>query len=107
MTDLFASVHKVAPLLEGHYNSKALNIAIQDGKEAGQSVPHVHVHILPRKPGDFRRNDDVYEALEKQNLADTESADPFTNRTPRTMDEMELEANALRLLFPLNIPVFD
>ena len=21
---------------------------------------HVHVHVLPRKPGDFKKNDDVY-----------------------------------------------
>lgn len=36
----------------------------QDGEAAGQSVPHVHIHCLPRKPGDFPRNDDVYEALD-------------------------------------------
>ena len=26
-------------------------------------VPHVHIHCLPRKAGDFERNDDVYDAL--------------------------------------------
>ena len=24
-------------------------------------LQHVHVHILPRKPGDFERNDDIYD----------------------------------------------
>ena len=42
----------------------AFNVAVQDGRAAGQSVPHVHVHILPRCGGDFERNDDVYDALE-------------------------------------------
>jgi diadenosine tetraphosphate (Ap4A) HIT family hydrolase len=42
----------------------AFNVAVQDGQAAGQSVPHVHVHILPRRNGDFERNDDVYDALE-------------------------------------------
>lgn len=29
----------------------SFNIAIQDGPEAGQTVPHLHVHILPRIRG--------------------------------------------------------
>ena len=37
---------------------------MQDGQDAGQSVPHVHVHVLPRRPGDFHRNDDVYDAID-------------------------------------------
>ena len=35
----------------------------QDGAQAGQTVPHVHVHILPRKSGDFENNDEVYDAV--------------------------------------------
>jgi hypothetical protein len=27
-------------------------------------VPHVHVHCLPRKPGDLERNDDVYDLID-------------------------------------------
>ena len=53
--DLFASVRFIAPRLEKHYEAQALNIAIQDGVESGQSVPHVHVHVLPRKTGTFRK----------------------------------------------------
>lgn len=29
-----------------------VNVAINDGESAGQAVPHVHWHILPRKTGD-------------------------------------------------------
>jgi bis(5'-adenosyl)-triphosphatase len=49
VSDLFATVHKVAPVIERHYQGDGLNIAIQDGVSAGQTVPHVHVHILPRR----------------------------------------------------------
>ena len=28
------------------------NIVINDGKHSGQSVPHVHLHIVPRQPRD-------------------------------------------------------
>lgn len=29
----------------------SFNIALQDGSGAGQTVPHVHVHVIPRIPG--------------------------------------------------------
>lgn len=38
---------------------------LQDGADAGQSIPHVHIHILPRRSGDFKRNDDIYEVLDR------------------------------------------
>jgi bis(5'-adenosyl)-triphosphatase len=64
-TDLWLLVRNVQAMLQKQYNATAFNVAVQDGKTAGQSVPHVHVHILPRRGGDFTRNDDIYEALEE------------------------------------------
>jgi bis(5'-adenosyl)-triphosphatase len=62
--DMWTSVRMVQTILKEHYQATAFNVAVQDGQAAGQSVPHVHVHILPRKGGDFERNDDVYEELD-------------------------------------------
>ena len=45
------------------YSNTALTLAVQDGSDAGQTVEHVHVHLLPRRPGDFQKNDDVYEKV--------------------------------------------
>jgi len=62
---LFCMVRTVQKALKKAYpQTTAFNVAIQDGKAAGQSIPHVHVHVLPRSGGDFERNDDVYDALE-------------------------------------------
>jgi histidine triad (HIT) family protein len=33
-------------------NVNSSTIAIHNGKEAGQEIPHVHIHIIPRKRGD-------------------------------------------------------
>jgi histidine triad (HIT) family protein len=30
----------------------AANVAVNDGRHAGQQVPHVHVHLVPRTRGD-------------------------------------------------------
>lgn len=50
--DLFLTARIVGPKLEQYYQAEAMNIAIQDGVAAGQSVEHVHIHILPRKRGE-------------------------------------------------------
>ena len=64
--DMWTMVRTVQRVLKVQYpNTTAFNVAVQDGLAAGQSVPHVHVHILPRKGGDFERNDDVYNELEQ------------------------------------------
>lgn len=33
----------------------AFNCGINDGRAAGQSIPHVHVHLIPRREGDVGR----------------------------------------------------
>ena len=80
----------------------------QDGKAAGQSIPHVHFHILPRKHASdaFVRNDDVYPALERSEAALPAAAgieplrvDADEDRKPRSMEEMEKEAGWLKAFF--------
>ena len=40
------------------------DIIYQDGPQAGQTVAHVHIHLIPRrKGGDFEKNDEIYDAV--------------------------------------------
>ncbi|MFZ0183887.1 MAG: HIT family protein [Nitrosotalea sp.] len=48
--DLFETVKTLAGKLESIYPSSL--IAIHNGKESGQEIPHVHVHIVPRNSSD-------------------------------------------------------
>ncbi|KAM6981192.1 bis(5'-adenosyl)-triphosphatase [Aplochiton taeniatus] len=91
VADLFCTTQKVANLVEKHFQATSLTIAIQDGPEAGQTVKHVHVHVLPRKAGDFERNDSVYDELQKH---DQENEDVPAKW--RTEEEMATEAEVLR-----------
>ncbi|CAL8403579.1 unnamed protein product, partial [Arctogadus glacialis] len=73
VADLFSTTQRVASLVERHFNASSLTIAIQDGPEAGQTVKHVHVHILPRKVGDFERNDSIYDESQPYDQTHTEN----------------------------------
>lgn len=50
--NLFASVKKIASAVEKATGADGSNIGLNNGKAAGQEVPHVHIHIIPRKDGD-------------------------------------------------------
>lgn len=98
VADLFLSTQKVARVLEKAYSANSLSIAIQDGPDAGQTVEHVHVHVLPRKKGDFKRNDDVYKALAEHDKQQTEEAGS-NSRGFRSEEDMAREATYLAELF--------
>jgi histidine triad (HIT) family protein len=49
---VFEIVWKFVGAVETGSEVNASTIAIHNGSEAGQEVPHVHVHIVPRKRGD-------------------------------------------------------
>jgi diadenosine tetraphosphate (Ap4A) HIT family hydrolase len=45
---------------------------MQDGPAAGQTVPHVHIHVLPRYFEDISENDKIYDMID---AAETEEDD--------------------------------
>jgi len=87
LTDLFKVVQKVEMFSQKFYKVGSTTISIQNGPLAGQSIPHVHVHILPRREGDFAENDDIYKELQEHDKVKTGW---------RTEEEMVAEAKVLR-----------
>eukprot|EP00197_Chlamydomonas_leiostraca_P006904 CAMPEP_0202882574 /NCGR_PEP_ID=MMETSP1391-20130828/38184_1 /ASSEMBLY_ACC=CAM_ASM_000867 /TAXON_ID=1034604 /ORGANISM="Chlamydomonas leiostraca, Strain SAG 11-49" /LENGTH=146 /DNA_ID=CAMNT_0049565457 /DNA_START=79 /DNA_END=516 /DNA_ORIENTATION=+ len=65
MADMWQLAQKVGTSAEMHFKAESLTFAIQDGPYAGQTVPHVHIHVLPRRAGDFKKNDEVYDAIDE------------------------------------------
>ncbi|GAA5973760.1 hypothetical protein JCM11641_005122 [Rhodosporidiobolus odoratus] len=94
--DLFASVQQISRVIEKEYRAHALNIALQDGPLAGQSVPHVHVHIIPRRAKDFEPIDEMYNALDAFNLSQqfTSFEAAYASRPSRSDRKAQAHAQA-------------
>jgi bis(5'-adenosyl)-triphosphatase len=107
--DLFNTARTVSRMLERVLGATAFNVAVQDGVDAGQSVPHVHCHVIPRVKGDMGQVDEVYhrmdgpegdigqglrerEARGRQTFPEIEDAD----RRDRSLEDMVKEADWFR-----------
>ncbi|KAK5998434.1 Bis(5'-nucleosyl)-tetraphosphatase [Cladobotryum mycophilum] len=117
-TDLFATVQLAQRLLARTYfpdpdpSNGSFTVALQDGADAGQTVPHVHVHVIPRMKGDLgdAPPDQVYVdmASEKGNVGGAlwDGERPTTggampriedaDRRARTVEEMYEEVEKYR-----------
>lgn len=93
ISDLFVMAQKVSKAVESYYSATSVTMAIQDGPEAGQTVPHVHLHILPRVAGDFLSNDQIYAELQKHDKEEFNFGD---ERQLRSLEDMEKEASDLK-----------
>jgi bis(5'-adenosyl)-triphosphatase len=119
ITDLFSTVQKVQKMLARQYFSTetsigkvedgSFNITIQDGKWAGQTVPHLHCHVIPRTK-DSTEGDGIYDRLQTeegnvggglwdQGRPSTEGKFPRiedAQREPRSKEVMNKEATLFR-----------
>ncbi len=91
---------------ESQGGATASNILLKDGPAAGPPLPHLHVHVVPRRPNDLERNDWVFEALDRWAPSDaTQAARAAIAKPPvpddsqrrnRTPEEMSIEAAGYR-----------
>jgi diadenosine tetraphosphate (Ap4A) HIT family hydrolase len=49
---LFNLVARAKKTIETEFKPSGYNLGINDGQAAGQTVPHLHVHLIPRYVGD-------------------------------------------------------
>lgn len=98
-------------MIERVYKATSLNIAIQDGPDAGQSIRHLHVHVIPRSRSDldYRGGTDaIYDMMdgeegnvgkhlkERDEGAKGWMGPDAEERKPRSAEEMREEADMLR-----------
>ena len=47
-------VNTIKKILTQKYNPAGFNVGINVNKEAGQTIPHAHIHLIPRYQGDVK-----------------------------------------------------
>ena len=52
LASLWEFVGRVREELTNRFPVEAFNIGLNDGPLAGQTVPHAHIHVIPRRQGD-------------------------------------------------------
>ena len=55
LKELIVAVKKVTIAVKKGVDTDSINLGLNNGKTAGQLVPHVHFHIMPRFPNDGKK----------------------------------------------------
>jgi len=50
---MMSLMRRAKSVLEIEFKPDGYNIGINDGAAAGQTVPHLHIHLIPRYQGDM------------------------------------------------------
>jgi diadenosine tetraphosphate (Ap4A) HIT family hydrolase len=50
--DCIELLNRVKEIVQEKYNPAGFNVGININEAAGQTVPHVHIHLIPRYEGD-------------------------------------------------------
>ena len=51
---LMGFMQRVAAAVSRAFDGTDYNLMLNNGVNAGQEVPHIHFHVIPRKPGSSR-----------------------------------------------------
>jgi len=52
LADLGGLIARATACLRGALDCDAVSVLLRDGEAAGQEIPHLHVHCIPRNEGD-------------------------------------------------------
>lgn len=83
--EMWISAKKIGENLKSLYGVEAVQYTIQDGIDAGQTVDHVHIHIIPIPKRKYSKDEDI----------------DAPERVARSQEEMAKEAELYRQSFNL------
>lgn len=72
--EMMVFARDMVKILSRQLKTKSFNFIIQEGAEAGQTVNHLHLHLIPRRIGDLPRPGDWFPLLEQnEKVVDSET----------------------------------
>lgn len=96
---------RAAQLLSHVFQTDAFDWAIQEGKDAGQSVVHLHLHVIPRLKNDLAFPGAWYQELEKAKMDDVDAYKRFRLsevQLRELTDRLKAEADSIQLSIGLS-----
>lgn len=73
IAELFIFTRKITDWLNTYYKTVAFDWSLQDGIAAGQTIPHMHIHIVPRKQNDLGTSNEWYKLSKESDEAHLDS----------------------------------
>ncbi len=74
LCEMMLFARKITTVLKTIFNCDGFDWTIQDGISAGQTVPHLHLHIIPRKPLDLPEANEWYSKIRENEVQMLDSA---------------------------------
>lgn len=66
ISDIFSALHFLTEKIEKAMDGSSSLISIHNGKDAGQEIPHFHIHIIPAS--ESNRNMSIHSLFDKKDM---------------------------------------
>lgn len=93
---LFVFARRITQFLVAEFGADGFDWSVQDGASAGQTVQHVHLHVIPRWPSDLPEPGDWYRRLYGPFETDGDGMIDSASRKRLSEDEMDRIVRKLR-----------
>ena len=71
--DIFSTLHFLISHIEKIVESNSTLVAIHNGEESGQEIPHIHIHVIPIKKSD--KSTAIHSMFTKEKFSEDELDD--------------------------------
>ena len=96
--EMMVFARKITAVLKTVFNCDGFDWTIQDGVSAGQTIPHLHLHIIPRKPLDLPESNEWYSKIphSEASILDSENRTRLNDREyDKITDRLKLACKSI------------